>query len=298
MGGEEALPGRGRARARQVGAAIALVVLAASALYGADFLGVRGRLQGSALPPPRPPAAGRVAEGTAARVGEETSVRSYPWWQRVVTLEGVGPLIQPLGIDDGAIQWRMKWACESGRLVVEAPAVPPPAQGRHLIDVWCPGSDVSHVGRPGATSLDILADGQWRLEVEQQIDLPLSEAPLPVMTETAPLVTGSFYNVDQSGRGRVSLYRLADAGYALRLEGLFVTPNADLELRLSPLLTARSTGEFTSTPSALVSRLDVTAGSMNLILPPDLDPTGYRSVVIWCPTLGSAYAAATLVAGS
>ncbi len=115
------------------------------------------------------------------------------------------------------------------------------------------------------------------------------------MTDTAPVATGSFYNIDQSGRGRVSLFRLTDAGYALRLEDVFVTPNVDLELRLSPLVAPRSTGEFTSAPSALVSRLDVTAGSMNLTLPSDVDPTQYRSVVIWCPPVHSAYAAATLV---
>ncbi len=164
-----------------------------------------------------------------------------------------------------------------------------------MVDALCPGSDVSYAAERGATSLDIRADGPWRLEVEQQIDVPLVEPPLPSMTETAPAASGAFYHVDQSGRGQVRIYQQADGSYALRLEDFFVTPNVDLELRLSPLEAPKTTGEVTSAPSVLVSRLDVTAGSMNLTLPSDVDPTRFRSLVIWCPELGSAYAAATLV---
>ncbi len=284
------------ARVRQVGIVLALLVLAASALYGGDVLGVRTRLQGSAPPPPRPPAAGRAAGvSTPTASGEQTRVRSYPWWQSVATLQGVGPSMQTLSIDEGAIQWRAKWSCESGRLLVGAAD-----NSRPLVDATCPGGAVSYSAERRDTTLDIQAEGPWRLEIEQQIDLPLAEPPLPAMTAsaTAPLTKGSFYNIDQSGRGRVTIYRLADGAHALRLDDFFVTPNVDLELRLSPLEAPRSTEEFASAPSALVSRLDITAGSMNFIVPSGVDPTSYRSVVIWCPPVHSAYAAATLVPAS
>ncbi|HSH59190.1 MAG TPA: hypothetical protein VK988_06010 [Acidimicrobiales bacterium] len=70
-----------------------------------------------------------------------------------------------------------------------------------------------------------------------------------------------------------------------------MTPNVDLEIRLSPLEAPRSTAEFMSAPSALVAPLDVTAGSMNFAVPADVDPSQYRSVVIRCPLIDSAYAA-------
>lgn len=268
------------------------MALAGSALYGGDFFGIRTRLQGSAPPPLRPPAAGRVADtSTPTAAGVQTRVRSYPWWQSVTTLRGVGPATQAVTIDDGAIQWRVRWSCEAGRLWVVTPA-----QSRPLVEVTCPGNDVSYSAQPGQTTLEIKADGPWKLEVEQQIDVPLVEPPLPAMTapDAARVANGSFYNIDQTGRGRVSIHRLADNSHALRLDDFFVTPNVDLEIRLSPLAAPQTSAEFQTAPSALVSRLDATTGSMNFLVPPQVDPTQYRSVVIWCPPVLSAYAAATL----
>ncbi len=56
----------------------------------------------------------------------------------------------------------------------------------------------------------------------------------------------------------------------------------------------QTTEEFTTAPSATVAPLDVTAGSMNFVMPPTIDLGPYKSVVIWCPPLRTAYAAATL----
>ncbi len=217
-------------------------------------------------------------------------MRSYPWWQRVDSSRGVGAATRAIVIDGSALQWRVKWSCEWGRLVMATPG-----QERPLVDATCPGSGAGYSSQPGPTSLEIGADGPWQLEVEQQLDLPLAEPPLPAMAAatTARVASGSFYDIDQVGRGMVHVYRFED-GHALRLEDFFVTPNVDLEIRLSPLPAPGSTDEYLSVPSVLVSRLDVTAGSMNFVLPPTVDPTRYRSVVIWCPPVLSAYAAAAL----
>jgi hypothetical protein len=40
--------------------------------------------------------------------------------------------------------------------------------------------------------------------------------------------------------------------------------------------------------------LDITTGSLNFTLPPDVNPARYKSLVVWCPIIDSAYAAATL----
>lgn len=218
-------------------------------------------------------------------------MRSNPWWQEVGTLHGVGTTTRAVAIDGDAIQWRVKWGCESGRLVVEVST-----DRRPLVDATCPGTDIGYATETGPISLEIKGDGPWQLQIEQQIDVPLEEPPLPAMIApgTVRVATGSFYNIDQAGRGGVTIYRLADDGYALRLEDFFVTPNVDLEIRLSPLAAPQTTEEFLSAPSALVTVLDTTAGSMNFAVPGPVDPTQYRSVVVWCPPVLSAYAAASL----
>ncbi len=273
---------------------LGLVALAASALLGANLFGTRDRLLGSAAPEPRPAAVSRAADEPAAPVEPQQSVlRSQPWWQRVTALEGSGPTTSnPFTIDDGAIQWRVAWTCETGDLVVREAAASEP-----LVDATCPGSDTGYSTETGAKSLAVNAAGPWQLQVEQQLDVPLVEPPLPAMTDPGTVVetTGSFYRMDQSGTGVVNIYRLADGSAALRLDDFFVTPNVDLEIHLSPLEAPHTTEEFLSVPSVEVAPLDVTAGSMNFTVPSGIDPSRYRSVVIWCPLINSAYAAATLV---
>lgn len=279
---------------RRLLSVLGIVALAASALFGGNAFGLRERFLGSETPEARPAAMSRQGEASTATTAapRQTLLRSQPWWQGVRTLEGVGTMTTPaLTIADDAVQWRVKWSCQSGRLVVQAPGRPRP-----LVDARCPGSDAGYATTTGPTTLEVKADGPWQLQVEQQLDVPLHEPPLPAMTApgAVPLTRGAFYRIDQVGRGDVTIYRLADGGHALRLEEFYVSPNVDLEIHLSPVAAPQTTEEFTSAPSATVARLDVTAGSMNFAVPKEVDPRQYQSVVIWCPPLHSAYAAATL----
>jgi hypothetical protein len=275
-------------------------VLAASAIFGFDPSGVRERVLGSATAPPRPAAVSREAAGggTATTIGDprakagETVLRSQPWWQGVTTLSGTGSTTtQPFTIDAGAIQWRVRWTCQTGRLLVQAPGSATP-----VVNAQCPGSETGYGRQKGPVSLQVTADGPWQLQVEQQIDVPLDEPPLPSMAApgATKLVTGDFYRIDQFGEGQVAIYRLPNGSYALRLENFYVTPNTDLEVQLNPLPAPRSTQQVASAQGTSITSLDVTAGSMNFTLPPGVNPTQYKSVVIWCDRLFSAYSAATL----
>lgn len=277
-------------RARQAAAGIGLVALAVSALFGGDVFGVRTQLVGSDVPPPRPAAASRAADATATST-EATRVRSQPWWQGVKHLDGDGPTTATVTIDQGALQWRATWTCERGSFVVSSGSEREP-----LAEATCPAEGSGFSTSTGPVSLDVDANGPWTLEVEQQVDVPLVEAPLDAMTaaDTVAVATGSFYDMDQTGRGTAVVYRLADGSHALRLEEFFVTQNIDLEIHFSPLEAPQTTDEFLSAPSEKVADLPVTAGSMNFSLPDGVDPSQYRSVVIWCPPLQTAYAAATL----
>ena len=108
------------------------------------------------------------------------------------------------------------------------------------------------------------------------------------------VMTGSLYRIDQVGTGTVNIYRTGDGRHVLRLDRFFVTANIDLELRLSPLEEPRTTEQYMASPSVWIAPLDVTTGSLNFTLPADVDPTQWRSVVVWCPIIDSAYAAATM----
>ncbi len=274
-------------------AALGLLALVASALFGGNVLGVREHFLGSETPTARPAAVSRAAAGpaSAALTPKQTVLRSQPWWQRVTTLEGVGPMTtEAFAVDAGAIQWRVTPTCQTGRLVVRAPG---PAAA--VVDAECPKPEIGYGIETGSVALEVSADGPWQLQIEQQVDVPLTEPPLPAMSAPgAAVVSGSFYRVDQVGMGTVTIYRLPDGSYALRLDDFFVTANVDLELQFSMLEAPQTTEEVRDARSGSIASLDVTAGSLNFAVPPDLDPTKFNSLVIWCELTRNAYAAATL----
>lgn len=283
-------------RGRRALATLGLLVLVASAVFGSNLFGIRERVLG---PDERPVAVSRGdgdgAAPTTPTSRERTVLRSQPWWQHVRTFEGEGDTTTPaVQIDDGAVQWRVRWRCDAGTLRVETPGRDEP-----LVDTACPGEDTAYGVRAGTRTLTVTAGGSWRLEVGQQLDVPLVEPPLEAMTaaDARQVATGEFYGIDQVGQGSVTVYRLPDGTYALRLDDFYVTPNTDLEIVFSELDQPRTTEDYAGAPSSSrVSWLDVTAGSMNFTVPPEIDPAAYGSVVIWCERLRSAYAAASLTA--
>lgn len=297
---ETVLPGQSTPVPQRVVSLLGLLAVVASALVGGNVLGSRERLWGSENPVARPAAGSRVAgnapAGTPTQIPaggrDQTVLRSQPWWQGLTKLEGTGSTtVAPYTVADGALQWRVKWTCETGRLLVRVPN-----QARPVVDAACPGTGTGYGLDKGAVAPQVTADGPWSMVVDQQVDVPLNEPPLPVMSapSTSMVLTGALYRMDQVGTGTVNIFRLGDGGHVLRLDEFFVTANVDLELRLSPLQAPRTTEQFMSAPSVWVAPLDVTTGSLNFTVPAEVDPAQYRSLVVWCPLIDSAYAAATL----
>jgi hypothetical protein len=144
--------------------------------------------------------------------------------------------------------------------------------------------------------MHVSAGSAWTLDVAQEVDVPLVEPPLRAMTApgSRAVLTGSFYGIAQKSVGRLTIYRLATGRYALRLTNFYVSPNIDLQLRFDPLRAPHSTKQYLATRSVLADELPVTAGSLNFLVPPAENPLKYGSIVIWCPTIVSAYAAVTL----
>lgn len=293
--GAETPPAPTRSSVRQALTWLGVLVLIVSAVLGSNMFAVRDRLFGTATPDAAAPAASRSVTGgsTPETVpAAPTSLRSSPWWQDVTTLEGSGSgTPAPFTIVAGAIQWRLKWTCTSGRLVVRAPK-----QTKPLVDGPCTEGGTGYGVQGGTVGLQVTADGPWHMEVAQQVDVPLVEPPLPAMTASGARVaaSGTMYNIDKTGMGKATLYRQADGRYSVRLEDFFVSPNVDLELRLSTLDAPHGSQEFANAPSELVATMDVTAGSVNYTVPAGVDPTKYKSLVVWCVPIKSAYAAASL----
>ncbi len=284
-----------RVRAKRAGEVVGIALLAASGILGGNLLGIRDRLLGSGVPLPRAAAVSAFVPVGSSERGQETVLRSQPWWQGVALLQGAGSATPNLSIAVGAIQWRARWSCASGRLVVRLGRRAAP-----LIDASCPAAGATEATASGRLMLPVEAGGPWKLAVDQQVDVPLIEPPLPTITApgTATVVIGAFQRIDQFATGRVAVYRLSSGGYAMRFTNFYVTPNVDLEVRLSTLRSPRSTAQYLSAPSAHVAPLNITAGSLNFIVPRGIDLTPYHSVVIWCPLISSAYAQAPLRAVS
>lgn len=274
---------------------LGLLALIGSAAVGSNLFSIRDRLFGTAVPEPAPAASSREAEEPGvqtAPVPAPTALRSQPWWQDVTALEGTGSMTSPsFTIAEDAIQWRVTWTCDPGDLRVVIPDREDP-----MVQGSCNEGGIGYSSQSGVTTLEVSADGPWQLEIAQQIDAPLVEPPWPAMTAAgaAILATGSFYGIDKTATGSVTVYRQTDGQYALRLDDFFVSATADLEMRLSTLEGPLTTETFAGTPSELLSFMDVTAGSLNYAVPAELDPTQFRSLVIWCAPINSAYGAASL----
>lgn len=215
-----------------------------------------------------------------------TRERSYPWWQTVTTARGDGPeTLPPFTIVDDAIQWRVMAECAGDVVIREATETP-------LIDAACQDPEPGYSTRPGTHELEVDIAGEWTVEVQQQTDLPRFEPPLA--QQAGVVAEGTFRDIDQAGRGSVTVHALAGGGHVLRFVDFFVTPNVDLEVRLSTLPNPLRTASVADADSIVVAGLDATAGSFNVVLPDDVDPADWGSVVIWCPPVLSAYAAAPL----
>lgn len=108
---------------------------------------------------------------------------------------------------------------------------------------------------------------------------------------------GEFVDGDpgHNGSGRARLIRGADGLYTLRLESFSVTNGPDLFVILS---TDPNGGRASaSAGDALdLGRLKATDGNVNYAVPSGVDPTGHRSVIIYCRAFRVVFAIAPLEA--
>jgi len=239
-----------------------------------------------------------TAAPAATSAASETSLapdspRAAPRWETVSTFSGTGPFRTP-GFDvlAEAIQWRVRWTCETGRLRIVT--VPPPRRPGPLVDAGCPGGADAYSIQTGRAHLEIESAGTWRAIVDQQLEIPLAEPPPPGLDTARVVAQGGFEKVEKDGKGSARVYELADGRRVVRFEDFEVSTNTDLFVWLSEAVAPRTTVEAQAAPRVSVGNLKSTLGNQNYEVPSDLPSDRIRSIVIWCEPVSVAYIAAPL----
>ena len=232
-------------------------------------------------------------EPTSTTASTEPVERSAPRWETVTTLSGTGATTtDAFEILPAAIQWRVRWKCQTGSLRITT--VPPPRRGAPMVDEACPGDGEGYSIVSGSVRLAVEAPGPWEAIVDQQIDIPLQEPPLEGMASAPVVGRGDFYHVEQEGKGTATLYRMPDGALALRFEDFQVSNNTDLFLWVSAAAEPRTSAEAAGSDHIVIGNLRSTLGTQNYVLPPEITPEQVRSVVVWCQPVSQAYIAASL----
>ena len=224
-----------------------------------------------------------------------TARRAAPRWERIDRFDGIAPAVHPVKIAQGAIQWRARWRCTTGRLKLAVE--PAPRTAAEKPGGRCPDSGETTWVQTGDQQLRVSGGGRWSVVVEQQIDTPLREPALAAMRAPGArlIKRGSFYRVERQGRGTAQLYRLRDGRGALRLAPFRTSSNTDLFVWLSVAARPRTTQQ--AVRARRIGRLIAlksTIGEQNYVLPRNVDPQQIRSIVIWCVPIQIVYTAAAL----
>ena len=225
-------------------------------------------------------------------VSETDPSKAAPRWEQVKVVTGNAPMeLAPVTIVSGAVQWRVKWSCEGGSFIINV--TPAPARPGALVSSSCPGQGEGFSRQTGEIKLSVSASGPWKATIEQQVDTPLDEPPLPEMATAQVLSKGDFYNVEKTGKGTARLYQVGN-GTALRFENLEVNQNTDLFVWLSTAASPKSSKEATTAQYWVLGNLKSTVGNQNYEIPGNIPIDRVKSIVIWCQPVAIAYAAASL----
>ena len=123
------------------------------------------------------------------------------------------------------------------------------------------------------------------------------ETPMGEEMDTGPKVVaqGEFNEIDvvHKGSGQAIIAAIGDGKNILRLENFSVTNGPDLFVYLSVNADPSSGAEVTTGGYSL-GRLKAPEGAFNYEIPADVDPTAFKSVVIYCKAFSVLFSVATL----
>jgi hypothetical protein len=123
-----------------------------------------------------------------------------------------------------------------------------------------------------------------------------SEPPSPA-TGPQTLASGELISHEHATSGTVKLVRLADGSRVVRLENLDTSNGPDLRVWLTdaPVKEGKAGWHvFDDGKYVSLGKLKGNKGSQNYALPPEVDPSSYSSVSIWCDRFDVSFGAAEL----
>lgn len=114
-------------------------------------------------------------------------------------------------------------------------------------------------------------------------------------TGPVELARGTFISREHETTGTARILRLADGQQILRLEGFETSNGPALFVYLSQNPADGEDGLFDDDYLDL-GALKGNIGDQNYVIPPEVDPLGYTSVVVWCDRFSVSFGAADIVA--
>jgi hypothetical protein len=118
-------------------------------------------------------------------------------------------------------------------------------------------------------------------------------SPLP--TEPVELASGTFISREHETTGTARILRLPDGQQILRLEGFETSNGPALFVYLSQNPADGEDGLFDDDYLDL-GPLKGNIGDQNYVIPAEVDPLGFTSVVVWCDRFSVSFGAADIVA--
>jgi hypothetical protein len=117
----------------------------------------------------------------------------------------------------------------------------------------------------------------------------------PAPTEPVELARGTFISREHETTGTARILRLPDGQQILRLEGFETSNGPALFVYLSQNPADGEDGLFDDDYLDL-GALKGNIGDQNYVIPAEIDPLGYTSVVVWCDRFSVSFGAADIVA--
>jgi hypothetical protein len=121
------------------------------------------------------------------------------------------------------------------------------------------------------------------------------ETASPAPTEPVEIARGAFISREHETTGTARVLRLPDGQQILRLEGFETSNGPALFVYLSQNPADGEDGLFDDDYIDL-GELKGNIGDQNYVIPAEVDPLGYASVVVWCDRFSVSFGAADLVA--
>ena len=139
----------------------------------------------------------------------------------------------------------------------------------------------------------------WYLASPLWIDRIVAEE-LPAELQMKVAAIGEFRDADNvhHGKGTATIFENDSGTKVLRFTNFEATNGPDLKVWLVKAEAIKSSADVKSSTWVGLGPLKGNIGDQNYVIPGDVNPADYKSVVIWCEQFGVLFSAADLKVGA